>query len=83
MRTYTDEQFEVFRLCIKLKAEGCKTSTDAEKIIYKSFWKLSRSDVHSLVNHWFHNRDKIEFLLDERAARTKNESISELSEIIS
>ena len=78
MHTYTDEELNVFEFCFILKKNGCKTSSEAERAIYKSFIDLSYSKIHFLVKHWFHNRDKIEFLLHERVVRTQNESISEI-----
>jgi hypothetical protein len=76
MNSYTDEELDVFQFCFELKKNGCKTSSEAERAIYKIFWNLSYSRIHFLIKHWFHNRDKIEFLLHERAVRTQNESIS-------
>jgi len=64
MNPYTHEQLEVFRLCFKLKAEGCKTGSEAERAVYRQFWNLSFSQIHTLVKHWFFNREKIEHLLN-------------------
>ena len=70
---YTDEELKVFRMCNKLKREGCKTSDEAERTLSKLFWDLSRSKIHTLVKHWFYNREKIDLLLNEEALITQTE----------
>ena len=70
---YTDEELQVFRMCIKLKNEGCKTSGEAELAIYKLIWNLSRSEIHRLVKHWFYNREKIDVLLTKVLVPTQIE----------
>jgi len=70
---YTDEELKVFRMCNKLKREGCKTSEEAESILSKVFWDLSRSKIHTLVKDWFYNREKIDLLLNENVLDTRTE----------
>ena len=70
---YTDEELKVFRMCNKLKQDGCKTSDEAESRLSKVFWDLSRSKIHTLVKHWFYNREKIDLLLNEEALVTQIE----------
>jgi len=73
MKSYTNEELDVFRMCIKLKKDGCKTSTQAEREIYRRFWNLSFSKIHSLVRHWFFHREKIDLLLNEIDSTTQTE----------
>ena len=76
---YTDETLAVFRLCIQLKEHSCKTSSEAEREIYKVFWNLSYSQIHSLVKHWFHNREKIDTIFAAESRATKQNEQNEQS----
>jgi hypothetical protein len=73
MPSYTDEELNVFRMCIQLKKNGCKTSFQAEKEIYRRFWNLPSSKIHILVRHWFFHREKIDLLLNEINTTTQTE----------
>jgi hypothetical protein len=73
MPSYTDEELNVFRMCIQLKKNGCKTSFQAEKEVYRRFWNLSSSKIHILVRHWFFHREKIDLLLNEIDSTTQTE----------
>jgi hypothetical protein len=73
-RAYTNEELEVFRMCIKLKQSGCKTDTEAEPILRRTFWNFRPSALQTLMKQWFYNRQKIDVLL--AAAENQTESIN-------
>jgi len=62
-RAYTHDELEVFRMCNKLKEDGCKNNTEAEKKIGIQMWHMNRSSISALVKQWFYNREKIDVLL--------------------
>ena len=70
MNSYTNEELAVFRECFILLKEGCKTSTDAEKILSRKFYDMSRTTIYKLVKHWFYNREKIDQILKEQICHT-------------
>ena len=72
-RTYTNEELEVFRMCIKLKESGCKTDTESEPILRRTFWNFRPSALQTLMKQWFYNREKIDVLLAEVDVETNAE----------
>jgi len=62
-RPYTNDELEVFRMCKKLKEDGCKNNTEAEKRVGIQLWHMSPSSIQILVKQWFYNREKIDLLL--------------------
>ena len=72
-RPYTNDELEVFRMCNKLKKDGCKTSTEAEKRIGNAMWHMTSSSIQTLVKQWFYNREKIDVLIAEVDVETNAE----------
>jgi hypothetical protein len=78
-RPYTNDELEVFRLCNKLKEDGCKNNTEAEKKICILMWHMTPSSIQTLVKQWFYNREKIDLLLaevDVETETTKNDGLA-------
>ena len=73
-RAYTHEELEVFRMCNKLKEDGCKNNTEAEPILRRTFWRLHSTVLQTLMKQWFYNRGKIDVLL--AAAENQTELIN-------
>ena len=57
---YTAQELDVFKYCFTLLAEGCKTSHEAEKALYKAFHWMTPLDAQRLVKLWIRDRQKID-----------------------
>jgi hypothetical protein len=58
--TYTSQELEVFKYCFTLLAEGCKTSHEAEKALYKAFHWMTPLEAQRFIKVWIRDRQKID-----------------------
>lgn len=61
--SYTSEELEVFTACFALAEQGCKTSHELEKGLYKTIWWISPLESTRLVKVWIRDRKKIDEML--------------------
>jgi hypothetical protein len=57
---YTHQELEVFTACFALAEQGCKTSHELEKGLYKTIWWISPLESARLVKVWIRDRKKID-----------------------
>jgi hypothetical protein len=61
---YSAQELEVFALCSKLLAGGCKTSHDMERCVYRTIWWITPLETQRFIKIWCMDRVKIEAELD-------------------